>query len=63
MIMLSTEQNKKRKIPAMLITYHSGHIVCIEKTPSSMEMVICEFDLIEEVIFIDMFVYETGANQ
>jgi len=57
-IQIHSHQLNRREVTGILITWKSGMITCIEKTPDTMDMIVYEFDDIEEVTFIDMITYE-----
>lgn len=57
-IQIHSNQLNRKTVTGILITWKSGMITCIQKTPSTMDMLVYEFDDIEEVTFIDMIVYD-----
>jgi hypothetical protein len=57
-IQIHSHQLNRKTVTGILITWKSGMITCIQKTPSTMDMLVYEFDDIEEVTFIDMIVYD-----
>ena len=61
-IQIHSHQLNKRQTTGILITWKGGVMTCIEKTPATMDMIVYEFDDIEEITFIDMVVYD-GNNQ
>ena len=56
-------QLNRKTVTGILITWKSGSITCIQKTPATMDMLVYEFDDIEDVTFIDMVIFETGGDQ
>ena len=56
-IQIHSHQLNRKTVTGILITWKSGMTTCIQKTPSTMDMLVYEFDDIEEVTFIDMIVY------
>ena len=57
-IQIHSHQLNRKTVTGILITWKSGAMTCIQKTPSTMDMLVYEFDDIEEVTFIDMIVYD-----
>jgi len=57
-IQIHSHQLNRKTVTGILITWKSGMITCIQKTPSTMDMLVYEFDDIEEVSFIDMIIYD-----
>ena len=62
-IQLHSQQLNRKTVTGILITWKSGSITCIQKTPATMDMLVYEFDDIEDVTFIDMVIYEAGGDQ
>ncbi len=60
---IPSHQIKRKTGKGILITWKSGSITCIQKTPATMDMLVYEFDDIEDVTFIDMVIYEAGGDQ
>ena len=57
-IQIHSHQLNRKTVTGILITWKSGAITCIQKTADTMDMLVYEFDDIEEVTFIDMVVYD-----
>ena len=57
-IQIHSHQLNRKTVTGILITWKSGMITCIQKTADTMDMLVYEFDDIEEVTFIDMVVYD-----
>ena len=57
-IQIHSHQLNRKTVTGILVTWKSGMITCIQKTPATMDMLVYEFDNIEEVAFIDMIVYD-----
>ena len=57
-IQIHSHQLNRKTVTGILITWKSGAITCIQKTSDTMDMLVYEFDDIEEVTFIDMIVYD-----
>lgn len=60
---IHSHQLNRKTVTGILITWKSGSITCIQKTPATMDMLVYEFDDIEDVTFIDMVIFETGGDQ
>jgi hypothetical protein len=57
-IQIHSHQLNRKTVTGILITWKSGMITCIQKTADTMDMLVYEFDDIEDVTFIDMIVCE-----
>ena len=55
---IHNHQLNRKTVTGMLITWESGSYTCIQKTPATMDMLVYEFDDIEDVKFIQMIIYD-----